>query len=76
MAIRKTKTPRWLSIARKMYTYIGAGTLVTILKTMKLTPEQMVYWVEGYLAIQYLIQVTCDAYFFKEPAIKPYKPKV
>jgi hypothetical protein len=70
---RKTKTPRSVSILRKLYTYLGASGLFTAISgKFGIDSETMILIVELYLMGQIVIQVICDAYFFKEPETKTY----
>lgn len=63
---RKTRTPKWLSILRKLYLYIGGTTMYTIIEYMQLSHEQTKLAVELYGFGAIAIQVICDTYFVAE----------
>lgn len=71
---RKTKTPRWLSIVRKLYIYIGVGTIYAVLEYLKLNPTEMKLAIELYGFGAIAIQVICDAYFLKDDSPLPKFP--
>lgn len=71
---RKTKTPRWLSIVRKLYIYIGISTIYAVLEYFNLNPKEMKLSIELYGFGAIAIQVICDAYFLKESDL-PKFPK-
>lgn len=71
--MRKKITPKWLSITRKVYTYIGSTSLFTALGGMwDLDKDQIILMTTVYLIGLNLIQTICDASFQKEKNI--YKP--
>lgn len=71
--MRKKITPKWLSITRKVYTYIGSTSLFTALGGMwNLDKDQIILMTTVYLIGLNLIQTICDASFQKEKNI--YKP--
>jgi len=71
--MRKKITPKWLSITRKVYTYIGSTSLFTALGGMwDLDKDQIILMTTVYLIGLNLIQTICDASFQKEKDI--YKP--
>lgn len=63
---RKTKTPKWLSILRKLYLYIGGTTMYTIIEYFNLSHEATKLVVELYGLGAISIQLICDAYFVKD----------
>lgn len=68
---RKTKTPKWLSILRKLYTYIGTTGIFTALTgRFGLTAEDMVLILEIYIIGGFAIQTVCDTFFIKEKESK------
>lgn len=68
---RKTKTPRWLSIVRKLYSYIGISSLFTVIAgKYGISAETMLFVVEIYLAGSFAIQTICDAFYLKEEPLK------
>ena len=68
--MRKTITPKWLSITRKVYTYIGSTSLFTALGGMwDLDKDQVILITTIYLIGLNLIQTICDASFQKEKTI-------
>ena len=74
MATRKTKTPRWLSIFRKLYAYLGVTGLSTVLVgRYGITDKDMLFILEIYMYGLFAIQVVCDAYFFKDNSMEPYR---
>jgi len=71
--MRKKITPTWLSITRKVYTYIGSTSLFTALGGMwDLDKDQVIFITTLYLIGLNLIQTICDASFQKDNDI--YKP--
>ena len=73
---RKTKTPRALSVFRKLYTYIGASGLFTVISgKYGISDKDMLFIVELYLMGQFAIQVICDSYFLKEDSAPAFKPE-
>lgn len=62
---RKTSTPKWLSILRKMYLYIGGTTIYSIIEYFNLSKEATKMVIEIYGAGAIFIQAYCDAYFIK-----------
>lgn len=76
---RKTRTPKWLSILRKLYTYIGVSGLFTAIQgKWGISAEDMLFIVELYLAGAVAIQTICDTYYIKEEGFKPdpVNPKI
>lgn len=68
---RKTKTPRGLSIFRKLYTYLGVSGFSTVLVgRFGISDSDMLLILEVYLYGAFAIQVVCDTYFTKEPESK------
>lgn len=63
---RKTRTPKWLSIVRKLYLYIGGTTMYTIVEYVGLSHEQTKLAIELYGLGAIAIQLICDTYFVKE----------
>ena len=71
--MRKKITPTWLSVTRKVYTYIGSTSLFTALGGMwDLDKDQVILITTIYLIGLNLIQTICDASFQKDNDI--YKP--
>jgi len=65
--MRKKITPKWLSITRKVYTYIGSTSLFTALGGMwNMSEHQIIFITTVYLIGLNLIQTICDASFQKE----------
>lgn len=71
---RKKVTPQWLSIIRKIWTYGGATTIISMLEgRFGLLPKDALLMVEIYLFIGFIIQVICDtSYKLEKP--KPFPP--
>lgn len=68
MAKRKKVTPLWLSITRKVYTYIGSTSLFTMLGGMwSLLDNQVLAITTFYLIGLNLIQTICDMAYQKDP---------
>jgi hypothetical protein len=68
--MRKKITPKWLSITRKVYTYIGSTSLFTALGGMwDFDKDQIILMTTIYLIGLNLIQTICDASFQKEKDI-------
>lgn len=73
---RKTRTPKWVSITRKLYTYIGgSGMFAVISGKYGISDSDMLFIVELYLMGQFAIQVICDSYFLKEDSAPAFKPE-
>ena len=73
---RKTKTPKALSIFRKLYAYLGATGFSTLLiGKWGITEKDMLLILELYMYGGVFIQVVCDAYFFKEDSVPKFKPE-
>jgi len=71
--MRKKITPQWLSITRKIYTYIGSTSLFTAIGGMwDLSEHQVIFITTIYLIGLNLIQTICDSTYQKEKDI--YKP--
>jgi len=76
MSNRKTSTPRWVSILRKLYTYIGgSGMFTAVSGKFGIDAETMLLIVEIYLMGQVAIQIIADTYYKPEklPDFKPEK---
>lgn len=72
--MRKKITPKWLSITRKVYTYIGSTSLFTAIGGLwGLTDSQVVFITTLYLIGLNIIQTICDVSYQKERDI--YKAK-
>lgn len=70
------ETPNWLRIARRFYTYLGAGTLgamFTVYNINEITQNRIFFW---YGVGAFTIQLICDMSFKQEPLdnLKP-EPK-
>jgi len=72
---RKTKTPKWLSIVRKLYLYIGGTAIYTLIEYFELSQKDTKLAIEVYGFVAIAIQLTCDAYFLKESEPLPKFPK-
>lgn len=73
---RKTKTPKWLSVVRKFWTYVGNAGLMTAFTTDMFQAKTLVWIMFIYNAIGLLIQAVCDTYFIAEKESKfPVEPK-
>ena len=71
---RKTKTPRWLSIFRRLYAYLGVTGLSTVLiGRYGISADDMLFAVEIYLYGAFAIQTICDAFFFKDESMEVYR---
>ena len=70
---RKTKTPQWLSIARKMWTYLGNTTLASIYGAELINEHQMIVVGIIFNAVGFFIQVMCDTYFIADKQQDIYK---
>ena len=68
---RKTKTPKWLSIVRKLYLYIGGTAIYTLIEYFELNQKDTKLAIEVYGFVAIAIQLTCDAYFFAEDSPLP-----
>jgi hypothetical protein len=65
--MRKKITPKWLSITRKVYTYIGSTSLFTAIGGMwDLSKDEVIFITTLYLIGLNLIQTICDASYQKE----------
>lgn len=69
MKKKRTKvTPRWLSITRKVMTYLGGGTFLTSFFTrFGLSGDNLLFAVECWMTLQVVIQIICDLSYAKEP---------
>ena len=68
MKKRKKVTPRWLSVVRKLHTYLGGTTLLTgTLQHFGWTDSAALLFMGWWLALGMLIQFICDMSFKKEP---------
>jgi len=63
---RKTRTPRWLSIFRKLWTYIGNTGIITAFAGDALSDHDLVRVMILYNLLGFVIQLICDSYFRKE----------
>ena len=66
---RRTRTPKWLSIVRKLWTYLGNGGIITAYVGDTISDHRMVQIMIIYNIIGFAIQTVCDTYFL------PEKPK-
>jgi hypothetical protein len=71
---RKTRTPKGLSILRKLWTYIGNGGIMATYFGEAISDHRMVQIMIIYNIIGFAIQTICDTYFVQE---KPenFKPE-
>jgi hypothetical protein len=70
MVKRKKITPQWLSIVRKVYTYIGSTSLFTALGGMwDMSDHQLLFVTTMYLIGLNLIQTICDASYQRDEDI-------
>lgn len=68
MKKRKKITPLWLSIMRKIYTYVGATALFSMLEgRFGLLPKDILLIIELYMFGGVVIQIICDASYAKDP---------
>lgn len=63
---RKTRTPQWLSIVRKLWTYLGNTTLASVYAADLINDHQAVIAGIVFNAVAFTIQLFCDTYFIKE----------
>lgn len=64
---RKKVTPRWLSITRKLYTYIGGTSLLTLLSDkFNLDETSKDILLQFYMIGLAAIQIVCDVSYAKE----------
>lgn len=70
---RKTNTPKWLSIVRKIYLYVGATAIYSIVDVLSIKDTKLI--VEIYGVIGFGIQVFCDTYYKKETNNFPIEAK-
>jgi len=66
-------TPNWLRIVRRLYAYLGAGTLGTMFTLYNIDPltqNKVFFW---YGVGAFTIQLICDM-SFKQEKIEPLKP--
>lgn len=76
MRKRKKITPRWLSIIRKLHTYLGGTTLITgTLQYIGWGNASIILFMGWWMALGMLIQVICDVSYQKErpESFKPEK---
>lgn len=67
MKKRKKVTPRWLSIARKVHTYLGGSTLITMTLTrVGWSTDDVLLFFEWWAAVGMIVQFICDMSFKKE----------
>lgn len=65
---RTKVTPKWLSILRKIWTYGGATTIISMLEgRFGLLPKDVLLMIELWALIGAIIQAICDTSFAKEP---------
>jgi hypothetical protein len=64
--MRKTKTPRLLSIVRKLWTYLGNTTLASVYAAGLINDHQAVIAGIVFNGVAFTIQLFCDTYFVKE----------
>lgn len=68
---RKTKTPKGLSIFRRLYAYLGAtGLSASLVGRWGITDSDMLFILEIYMFGGIAIQVICDTYYLKEEPLK------
>lgn len=70
---RKTKTPKWLSVLRKMWTYIGNTILASTYFSEAINEHTLLQITIIFNTIGFLIQTVCDTYFIKEKPNDIYK---
>lgn len=71
---RKTRTPKWLSILRKLWTYLGNGGLLTAYFGEAVSDHRMVQIMVIYNIVGFMIQTFCDTYFLPEK-LKDFTPE-
>ncbi len=66
---RKTKTPKWLSIFRRLYAYIGISGLSTaLIGNWGISEHDMLLIMIFYTIGGHAIQIVCDAYGYAPEA--------
>lgn len=74
---RKTKTPKWISIVRKLWAYLGNTTLASIYAAGMINDHRAVVLGIIFNGVGFAIQVICDAYGFapERPSKFPVESK-
>jgi hypothetical protein len=72
---RKTKTPKWISIVRKLWAYLGNTTLESIYAADMINDHQAVVLGIIFNGVGFAIQVICDAYGFAPEKPSDFKPE-
>ena len=67
------ETPTWLKIVRRIYTYIGGGSLLTILQYYNYSAKDTAFILSMYIMIGMVVQIICDV-SFKTEKIQNLKP--
>jgi len=73
---RKTKTPKWLSIFRRLYAYIGISGLSTaLIGNLGISEHDMLLIMIFYTIGGHAIQIVCDAYGYAPERTSDFKPE-